>query len=208
MQSPHLALPHHGPTHDAQKSDVDLWEQTNEHEQALLERIRAGDHAAFTTAVHTYYAGLCDFAWRYVRSTTIAEEVVQEAFLKLWEQRQHLKSDGSLRAYLYRAVKNRSLNHLRDQRTRTQKTEALAEYLTHALSPADKAMLQEELAHRIREALDALPERRRTIFVLSKLHGLTHAEIASVLGISINTVDTQMRRALSLLRERLASYVP
>ena len=208
MQSAHLAPTHHAPTHYAQESDVDRWEQTNEHEQALLERIRAGDHAAFTTTVHTYYAGLCDFAWRYVRSTAIAEEVVQEIFLKLWEQRQHLKSDGTLQAYLYRAVKNRSLNHLRDQHTRAQKTEALAEYLTNVLPQPDKAMLQEELAHRIRQALDALPERRRTIFVLSKLHGLTYAEIASVLDISVNTVDTQMRRALCLLREHLASYLP
>ena len=185
---------------------MDLLEQTNE--QALLERIRAGDHAAFTTAVQTCYAGLCDFAWRYVRSTAIAEEVVQEVFLRLWEHREHLRSDGSLRAYLYRAVKNRSLNHLRDQQTKTQKTEALADYLTHTPPQADKAMLQEELAHRIRQALDALPERRRTIFVLSKLHGLTYTEVASVLDISVNTVDTQMRRALHLLRERLASDLP
>lgn len=206
MQSPHSTLTLHGPTRHGQESDVDPWEQTNE--QVLLEQIRAGDHAAFTAAVQAYYSGLCDFAWRYVRSTMIAEEVVQEVFLNLWEHRQHLKSDGSLRAYLYRAVKNRSLNHLRNQRTRTQKTEALAEYLTHVLPQPDKAMLQEELAHRIREALDALPERRRTIFVLSKLHGLTYAEIASVLGISINTVDTQMRRALRLLREYLSSYLP
>lgn len=187
---------------------MDLVERSDEHQQALLDRIRAGDHAAFTAAVHAYYAGLCDFAWRYVRSTAIAEEVVQEVFLNLWEHRKRLQSDGSLRAYLYQSVKNRSLNHLRNQRTRLQKTEALTEHLSHAPPQPDRAMMQGELAHRIRQALDALPERRRTIFVLSKLHGLTYAEVASVLGISVNTVDTQMRRALRLLRERLASFMP
>jgi RNA polymerase sigma-70 factor (ECF subfamily) len=172
----------------------------------LLARLRQSDQAAFDTIFRAWYPALVRFAEGMLRDRAAAEEVAQEAMVELWRRREQLAPDGSARAYLFQSTRNRALNHIRHVRVRERGAVHLAP--SSDVAPSAHARLVEaELERAIRAAVDALPERCREVFVLSRLHGLRYAEIAATLDISVKTVEAQMGKALRVLRERLASYV-
>jgi RNA polymerase sigma-70 factor (ECF subfamily) len=141
-----------------------------------------------------------------LRSREAAEDVVQEVMLNLWRHRETLSVEDSLRAYLYRAVRNRALNSARNDRVRREAIPHLVPESPESPS-SESALLEGELETAARAAIAELPPRCREIFELSRVKGLRYTEIAETLGISIKTVETQMGRALKSLRERLAPYL-
>ena len=167
-------------------------------------RIREGDHAAFEALFRTHYDGLVRFANRLVQASMESEELVQEVLLQVWVRRASLASNEDLKTYLYRATRNRALNHLRRRRL---------EFLWSRSRPAEEPAVEQTdesdltaLDQATRDAIAALPERCREVFVLSREHQLTYAEIAYTMGISVKTVETQMGRALKALRAALEPF--
>ncbi len=176
-------------------------------ERELLDRLRRGDEGAFDAIFRAHYPGLVTFLDRLLRGRGEAEEVAQEVMLELWRRRDGLDIRESLRAYLYRAARNRALNVLRHERV----VEAAAPYARMAEAEPARAepnLLEQELDAAVAAAVADLPERCREIFRLSRVDGLRYVEIAETLGISVKTVEAQMGRALRLLRERLARWLP
>lgn len=175
-------------------------------EQLLLSATQAGDESAFDALFRAYYAPLCRYAATLAEGDwDEAEDIVQQVFVKLWEQRAALDVRWSLRAYLYKMVHHRCLNRLRDARTRERykvfNAEQLEKQAVHPTGPVT------ELSERIQKALAALPTECRRIFELSRFEELKYREIADQLGISIKTVETQMGKALRILRVELAEYL-
>ena len=142
-----------------------------------------------------------------VRDPDAAEEVAQDVMHELWRRRDSLDAAVSLRAYLLRSIRNRSLNHLRHLRVRRE-SETEIEALYDSPLPADQPIIARELADAVQIAFEDLPPRCREIFELSRIHGLKYAEIAQSLGISQKTVEAQMGKALRVMRERLAPWLP
>ena len=172
----------------------------------LMARIARGDRDAFELLFREHYAALVRFAEGLLRSQDSAEDVVQDVMLNVWRQRETLHVEDSARAYLFRSVRNRALNQLRNERVRRD----AIPHLESEVQPAaggDANLVEEELASAIRDAVAALPPRCREVFELSRGQGLRYSEIAAVLGISIKTVETQMGRALKSLRGRLAGFI-
>jgi RNA polymerase sigma-70 factor (ECF subfamily) len=171
-----------------------------------VERIRAGDPAAFERLFLTYHASLCAFGYRYLGARDLAEEIVQEVFLFVWERRETWEVRSSVKSYLYTAVRNAALSYLRHERVvRHRQREAIALFETSSAG-ADLEAAAAEIAAAVRRAVGRLPERCRLVFTLHREQGLTYAEIAQVLGISPRTVEVQMGRALKSLRRALADY--
>lgn len=170
-------------------------------------RIRRGDRAAFKELFHAHYEALTDFAYYYVGSLEVAEDLVQEVFFDLWKRRKYWHPDHSPRAFLYGAVRNQTLKYQRRSRVRdhVQEKEVL-DRLPGQENP-EWRLRNQELEEAARRAINELPQRRRQIFILSRQHDLTYAEIAIALDISIKTVETQMGRALDHLRDRLSKDV-
>lgn len=175
-------------------------------EAALLVRISRGDRDAFEGLFREHYAALVGFAEGIVRSREVAEDTVQDVLLNIWRQRETLRVDDSVRAYLFRAVRNRTLNHLRNERVRREAVPHLESEMPYAPS-GDARLMEGELEHAVRDAVAALPPRCREVFELSREHGLRYSEIAATLGISVKTVETQMGRALRTLRQRLEGFL-
>lgn len=172
----------------------------------MAERIRQGDREAFKELFQAHYDALCRYACRYVASLEVAEDLVQEVFFDLWKRRSTWHPEHSPKAFLFGAVRNQTLKHQRRSRGSTQVLNGQQEILQEVSSQGSPArsLRSRELTERGQQAINELPERRRHIFILSRKHGLTYAEIAIALDISVKTVETQMGRALQHLRNRLS----
>lgn len=175
-------------------------------DSTLLQAVQLSDESAFDTLFRKYYEPLCHYACSLTDGDLDeAEDLVQQTFVKLWEQRTAIQVQWSVKAYLYKMVHNRCLNRLRDARTREKYKVYNAEQLeqSHQHEPGAAS----ELKERIQVALTTLPPECRRIFELSRFEELKYREIADQLGISIKTVETQMGKALRLMRTELADYL-
>lgn len=182
-----------------------------DHDSALAIRVRAGDEAAYETLFRRYFARLATLAFAYVRSRDIAEELVQDTLLRVWQERARWDVRGSVRAYLYAAVRHRAISHLRKLRVET-KTAALYEsgwnttFATH-VPAADADLTAAELRDAIARAVAELPDRCREAFILTRQHDLAHAEVAAITGTSVRTVENHVAKARAHLRRRLAPWL-
>jgi RNA polymerase sigma-19 factor, ECF subfamily len=173
----------------------------------LLERLRQGDEAAFDAIFREWYPSLVRSAESIVRSRAVAEEVVQDVMLELWRRRESLAKESSPQAYLFQSTRNRALNHIRHERVE-RKSEPELMRQTEMSASAPSQLVEEEIEVALRTAVSELPDRCREVFELSRTHGLKYAEIATVLGISVKTVEAQMGKALRSLRVKLAPWLP
>ena len=174
---------------------------------ALLAGLRAGDKASFDAIFRAHYASLVRVVEGMLHRRDVAEEVVQEVMLELWRRRETLVVEESLRAYLFRAARNRALNSLRHDAI-AKRAEPVLAGDSVAPAGAHAQLVEEEIEVALRGAIRDLPERCREVFELSRVHGLRYAEIAATLDISVKTVEAQMGKALRILRERMAPWLP
>ena len=148
-------------------------------------------------------APLTGFAVKYVRDIDDAKSIVHDVFVALWEKYQQLPVDTNLKSYLYTAVKNRCLNHLRDRK----KIVALDAVPDHAISAEADPLGTGELEGEVELALNSMPAKCREAFELSRGEGLKYAEIAERMGISVKTVEAHITKALVILREHLGKFL-
>jgi RNA polymerase sigma-70 factor (ECF subfamily) len=177
--------------------------------QALLAQLRTGDEGAFEQLFRMYAAALCDFAFSYVRSKEIAEEVVQDLFCWIWEQRFTVEMPHGVRAWLFTAVRNRALNALRNIRSEIALDERLAREMPArgAVVQPDAVLAARELSAAVAEIVAVMSPRCREAFVLIREQGMSYAEAAHVMGISAKTVEIHMTRAMTTLRMGLAGLI-
>lgn len=170
----------------------------NEYDVHLWLRIeRGGEIAAFRELFDRYYAPLCRFAEFWLRDRASAEEVVLDVYTHVWQHAAELRITVSVRAYLFRAVRNRALNRLRDDRFSYIPFEELGEVFA---SPESLQIETDEITQLVAEAVSQLPGRCRDIFLKSRNEQLSNAEIATEMHISVKTVEAQMSKALRRLR--------
>jgi RNA polymerase sigma-70 factor, ECF subfamily len=161
---------------------------------------------AFGQLVRANYGRLCNFVFHYVGSADAAEDVVQDTLVKVWRRRQQLDFDRPL-AYLYQAVRNEAISHRRRQGVRQRVIEEIGQGDRPMAPDSGRLLERADLATAVAAAVDALPERCRLIFTMHREQGLTYAQIAEALGLSVKTVETQISRAFRALRTRLADYL-
>ncbi|MCW9707974.1 RNA polymerase sigma-70 factor [Fodinibius salsisoli] len=186
-------------------------EKSSYSEEELIRRVREeNDRAAFQQIFSTYYKRLHGYAYSFVKQKQGAEDIVQSIFLNIWAQREDWNPPGTIKHYLFSAVRNKALNVIRHQRIVKEKedevTRIFKEIKTETVSKNKRQL--EKLRSDIQEGINQLPSKRKEIFLLNRRSGLTYSEIAEFLDISVNTVGTQMTRALKFLRNHLADYLP
>jgi RNA polymerase sigma-70 factor (family 1) len=166
----------------------------------LLQKIQLGDQAAFKEYYHAQFFRLYQFAYSFVRTKEVSEEIVNDVFMALWQKREQLFTIININVYLYVAVKNASLNHLRKNNIKVPLSLDDLSVDHFPLVPDPELLLtQRELQQHIREAIEQLPPRCRLIFKLVKEDGLSYKEVGSILDVSVKTVDTQLYLALKKL---------
>lgn len=176
-------------------------------DQNLYLQLKEGNEHAFKVLFEKYYASMCHYAYQFLKDSDMAEETVQELFVRLWEKRATLSIDTSVSNYLFRSVHNHCLNQLQHQKIRQQ-------YTSHVMESSKQEAdwqpfyMEVELIERVEKCISQLPEKRQEIFRLSREQGLKYKEIAEKLNISVKTVEAQMGLALKYLRDELKELSP
>ena len=169
---------------------------------ALFNQLKQGNKAAFDELFRLYYKPLCRYCFQFVKDKDSTEEVVQEFFVRLWEQREGIAIQKSLMAYLYVSVKNTALNYLQKKSTRSGYEQAYVE-MNLKNEGDDNKLSSDEIQAMVQKGMESLPEKCRLVFHLSRYEGLTNEEIANHLNLSYKTVENQMTKAFHKLRENL-----
>ena len=174
----------------------------------IEQRIMMGDEQAFELLYRRYYARLCAFANKFLFDPQSSEEVVQDIFLKLWENRKTLQDGSSGKSFLFQAVHNKSLNLLAHQKVAVKYSEMIKAVYSHPEEfDVHESLIAKELQKKILIVVNDLPPECRRIFMMSRSQGKKQLEIASELNISVKTVETQINRALKRLKIELSDYL-
>ncbi|MEM1215974.1 MAG: RNA polymerase sigma-70 factor [Bacteroidota bacterium] len=184
--------------------------QTAEAEQAAAEqwvqRLRTGDEQALEWLFSQYYRYLVVSSYNILQDDARAKDLVQDVFFKLWNQRASLTDITNVKAYLRRAVVNKSIDEVRRNKRISLRDEWHEDTSRGTTIGADDELAAQDLKTVIHAAIERLPERCRLIFSLSRFEQLPQKEIAEQLGVSIKTVENQMTKALKLIRVAVERY--
>jgi len=199
--APHSA---HGPTSPRQPgSDPDA------SLDVLRERLGDGDVDAFEAIFRRLSESIYRYVCGMVSDESLAHDLTQDTFAKLWEARDRMASVDSLRAYVFRMARNRVYNQQRDARTRRENRAQLQEKTSDPSPPApDQVVDADLLRDRLRQWIEDLPPRQREALTLRRQQDLSHEAIANLMDISPSTVNNHIVRALKSLRERLDNHHP
>jgi len=148
-----------------------------------------------------YYSSLCFFANKYLQDLDLSRSLVQELFVNLWLKREKIVVRDSIKPYLYKAVRNKSIDYLRESKKSVRLSDISESRLN---SPFEDKLEEAELNNRINQSINELPEKCREIFLLCRFEGLKYNQIADKLNISVKTVEMQMGIALKKLRSKLS----
>ncbi len=166
------------------------------------------EESSFEALFKANFKRLFAYAITILREDSHAEEIVQNVFYKMWEKKGKIDIQTSVTAYLYRSVYNDCLNYLKHKKVKATYTMHKTWSQKDETDNATTKVQLSELQQKLDAALSDLPEQCRTIFQMSRFEELKYREIASKLGISVKTVENQMGKALSILRIKLADYLP
>lgn len=176
-------------------------------DKELMQRIHQGDADALDELLRRFWTPLVAYATRLLGDQDRAEDVVQETMLRVWDRRTDWAPGRRLRGFLYQITRNLALNERARAKVRRQWADRVRDQPQEPVPTPAEITHQHELRKLLDAAVEALPDRRREVFVLSRYHGHSYPEIADVMGISRQTVANQMSAALEHLRARLESRV-
>lgn len=179
----------------------------------IINNIRKGDEKAFETLFRSYYDQLLKYSREILKDHDAAEEVTEEIFVHLWENRDKLRIDTSLRAYLFRCAYNRCINHLRHLKVQDKYRLFFQHHITPDAVSSEysfdyplAALINKEIENLVERSVQNLPLQCREIFKMSRYEDMRNHKIAERLGLSVSTVKTQISRALVKIRKDLHIY--
>jgi len=176
------------------------------YENLLLKRIKEEDKSAFSILFSAYYADLVMFSTTFTHNKSVAEEIVQDVFVRFWEGRHALKITGSLKSYLLKSVQNGCIDWLRHMKMRHAYEQYFVENSSAFDNDNESYQLCSELQERMQTALEHLPKEVAESFLKNRFEGLGYQDIAKLQGVSERTVEVRIGKALRLLREHLRDY--
>ena len=184
---------------------------TDHTDTKLMLRVKEGDQSAFREIVEKHQKSIMNLCARFIGNQEDAEEIAQDVFIRLLRYADSYQPRAKLSTYLYRIAVNLSLNRVRDNKWKRyvtlDSTQARGSLVDKAVSHApDKLFEQKEESEAIRRIVDALPSNQKTAVILKRFEGLSYAEIAEVMKISVSAVESLLFRAKQTLRTRLQNY--
>ena len=175
-------------------------------DEELMQDIKAGNMLAFDMLYKKYSVRVHKFANSILKSTEESENIVQDVFLSLWENRHKVEKDSSVKYYIFSIAYNLAITDIRKKTREAQFIEYLMSLQDITQEPDILESEYNALEDKVKDIIDHLPERQKQIFLLHKAEGLKYREIAKMLNISVNTIENHMSRAYKTIREKLGKY--
>lgn len=183
-------------------------------EEKIIFLLKQGDNSAYKYIYDHHYNLLCSVAYEFVKDTFVSETIVDDLIFHLWEKRETITINSSLRAYLIRSTRNRCINYLNLEREKRETAfssmntiqEDQTLYLESLEYPL-ATLLEKELENEVMQAIESLPKDSRRVFQMSRWEGKQYEQIAKELGISVNTVKYHIKNALARLSKELSRYL-
>ncbi len=176
-------------------------------DDVLVKLVQSGDNSAFRKLFIKYYPTLCEYAAMYVGDYD-SEDLVQRLMIYIWEERENICVETSIKTYLFKSVKNRCLNSIRDKKTHSKIHTIIREEMGDCLEDPDYYSGIGELSEKINEAISSLPENYRETFELSRFGDTTNKKLAEMLAVSEKTIEYRISQSLKILRVKLKDYLP
>ncbi|SFD35006.1 RNA polymerase sigma factor [Algibacter pectinivorans] len=176
-------------------------------DKLLLDLLKEDDQQAYTVIFNRYCKLLINHAYKILQNQDEANDIVQEVFLAIWNKRNELNIKGSLSSYLYKATKNRILNHIAHEKVVSRYAESISNFTENNYAFADANQREEELSLMIAKEIESLPDKMREIFVLRKIDHFSYDEIANQLNISDKTAKQQVYNALKKIRAKINPFL-
>jgi RNA polymerase sigma-70 factor (ECF subfamily) len=170
----------------------------------IIRRIRNGDTGQFESLFRSSYVSLVRYARTLIKDHDASEEIVQDLFFRLWQDKENLNIESSLNGYLFRSVHNKCLHYIEHNKVVERHAEEMLYHQSESQETPSDILNYKELQEKIASILERLPERCGKIFTMSRFEGLKYSEIAEKLSVSIKTVEANMGRALKEFRKELA----
>lgn len=168
----------------------------------LIQGLKNGKTEAYTFLVEQYNQKLCVYAFSLSQDHNLAQDIVQNVFIRVWQQRHKLKSEFAVQGFLYKSVYNEFIDQYRKMKSTTAIEKKYIEALDAILEEDDKTTV-ERLIAMVKAEIEHLPPKCKRTFLLSKQEGLTNIEIAEYLSVSIKTVEAQITKAFSIIRKKI-----
>ncbi|OQP64050.1 hypothetical protein A3860_21805 [Niastella vici] len=176
--------------------------------QQLQQQIARGNQRSFEDLYRLFYARLLNFALLYVHKREIAEEVVNDVMINIWNKQQDLHQVQNLETYIFTAVRNRSLNYMsKNSSWHVLPDSTFEQGAIINLNDPEKQLEWKEISFHLNQAIDQLPEQCKTVFKLIKEEGFRYKQVAEILNISSRTVETQLFRAIKKLDKVVGAYL-
>nr|WP_282097929.1 RNA polymerase sigma-70 factor [Sinomicrobium weinanense] len=173
----------------------------------MLKGFSEGDRSAFRAIFELMEPRLYGFVFSYTKSGYIAEEIVQEVFIKVWERREEIRLSGSFSAFLYTMARNRTLNYLRNASQRAAIRDELWKNVSLLQEDVETEVIFSEYREIVDDIINHLPGKKRSIYIMSRQEGKTNAEIADILGISPKTVKNHLWKTFETIKIQLRPHL-
>lgn len=171
-------------------------------EKKIISEIKEGNAGAYEELFFLYYGSLCRFAYRFVKSSVESEDLVQEVFIRIWEQRKGLKEDKSIKSYLYIMVKNEALDFIKHQKMVLRKQPDLKESLDFiSRAEYEEGLIGDKFKNHVQKTIENLPAKTKQIYKLNKQDGFTYKEIAEILELSEKSIEYHIGKAFQIIRD-------
>lgn len=182
-------------------------------EKHIFFQLKAGKEKAFEYFFKTYFEALYQYAYQLTKDQLQAEEIVEDTFVNIWEKREWIDLQGSPKSYFFRMVYNQCLNYFKHKKVGDKYKEFYLYHQPVADFPQSfsgyplENLIDKEFREIVEKSIQKLPEQCRRIFIMSRMEDKKNKEIAEILGVSINTVKTQLLRGLKAVRSDLKDLI-
>lgn len=164
-------------------------------DEELVRAVKENDHDAFKILYYRYFPKLIRFAYYRLHSVETARDLVQDLFFKVWSGRERLNPQKSIQAYLYKSLNNLIINH---QKLSSSKTSSLTDIAEEKIKTEEK----QDNRIDIQTAIERLPEKLKTVFILSRIEGYKYSEIADICNISVKAIEKRMTKVFNVLKNK------
>ena len=175
-------------------------------DEELMQEIKADNMFAFDILYKKYCKRLYKFGNSILKSQVDTENLIQDVFLNLWENRQKVEKDSSIKSYVFTITYNSAISIIRKKARESEFVEYLKSLQDINVEPVNVELEYNELTNKLDEIIKELPQRQKEVYLLHRVEGLKYNEIAERLNISVNTIENHMSRALKTIREKLGNY--